>query len=135
MSGNIDDLYNQSSNIKDIHIYIPEEAIQRGKTILIEKNNLLNTKTDDYQNKKTKHLNKNQFITRDHLQSTSIFKFYLNKLTFFYLFKDMIEVTIQLPPEFFLQGQTITINKEDPQVFAANSPYRRQSKPDVPVRN
>ena len=46
-----------------------------------------------------------------------------------------MEITIELSPEFFLQGQTITILKEDSQAFAANSPYRRPSKADVPITN
>lgn len=46
-----------------------------------------------------------------------------------------MEITIELPPEFFLQGQTITITKEDPKVLQANFPYRRQSKTDVSTKN
>ena len=37
-------------------------------------------------------------------------------------------MTIELPPEFFHLGQTVTFRKEDPQMIAANFPYRRSSK-------
>ncbi len=46
-----------------------------------------------------------------------------------------MEITIELPPEFFDNGQTITFAKEDSELVAANFPYRRQSKPDSQITN
>jgi hypothetical protein len=46
-----------------------------------------------------------------------------------------MEITIELPPEFFNEGQTITFEKEDSQTAEANFPYHRQSKPDLQITN
>lgn len=74
--GNINDLYNELSNIKDIHIKIPKNLFERGKLILIEKNQFLIINNDDYQNNKKHYLNNNQFARRDHLQSKSNLHFF-----------------------------------------------------------
>jgi hypothetical protein len=76
LSGNIEDLYNHLSEIKDIHIKIPQESLQRGKTIVIQKEQQFVLKTDDYQKQQMHHLNNNSFARRDHLQSKSIFLFF-----------------------------------------------------------
>ncbi len=47
----------------------------------------------------------------------------------FYL--DLMEITIEVPPEFFHQGQTITLIKEDPQLLEQNFPYHRHSKGNI----
>ncbi len=47
----------------------------------------------------------------------------------------MMEITVEVPPEFFNDDEIITIRKEDPQALAANFPYRRQSKPGVELTN
>ncbi len=70
-SGNIEDLYNKSNERKDIHIQIPKESIEKGKTILIQKDNILIKKSDDHQKEQKYHLTNNQFFKRDHLQSKS----------------------------------------------------------------
>jgi len=84
-SGNFEDLYNQSNETKDIHIQIPKESIQRGKTILIQKENGSIINSDDYQKEQIHHLNNNQFSKRDHLQLKSIFIGYLDFTVFFVL--------------------------------------------------
>jgi len=42
----------------------------------------------------------------------------------------MMEITIQLPPQFFNNNQTITLIKEDPQSVEDHFQYHRQSKPE-----
>ncbi len=129
--GNIQDLYNQSTKIKDIFIKIPQNCLQRGKTIVIQKEKIFIIKSDDYQ-KENHHLNNNIFSKRDHLQSKSIF--ILNKNNFsvvFVFYLDMMEIKIEIPPEFFNEGQTITLRNEDPQLIEKNFPYHRPSKPDL----
>ena len=42
-----------------------------------------------------------------------------------------MEITIEIAPEIFYNGQTITFRKEDPETVIANFPYRRQSKVDI----
>ncbi len=46
-----------------------------------------------------------------------------------------MEITIELPPEFFHEGQTITFIKEDSQAIEAKFPYHRPSKPDLQLNN
>jgi len=43
----------------------------------------------------------------------------------------MMEIKIEIPPEFFNEGQTIAIRNEDPQLIEKNFPYHRQSKPEL----
>jgi hypothetical protein len=42
-----------------------------------------------------------------------------------------MEITIEIPPEILLNGQTITFRREDPQLVAANFQYHRNSKPHI----
>jgi hypothetical protein len=71
ISGNLSDLYtNQpSSEDKNIHIRIAKQALQRGTTILIEKDHVSVQKSDEYQKQQSHRLFNNQFAKRDHLQS------------------------------------------------------------------
>ncbi len=86
ISGNFQDLLHLEHSNKDIHIQIPKQSIERGKTILIQKDNILITNTDDYIHKQAHHLNNNQFAKRDHLQSKSIYFFllYKNKIILYF---------------------------------------------------
>ena len=42
-----------------------------------------------------------------------------------------MQLIIEVPPEFFHTGRTITCRKEDAQTTAANFPYHRSSKPQL----
>jgi len=127
--GNIQDLYNQSTHTKDIYIKIPKNCLERGKIIVIQKEKIFVIKSDDYQKDENHHLNNNQFSKRDHLQSKSIFILNNNYFSIL-IYLDMMEIKIEIPPEFFDEGQTITIRNEDQQLIANNFAHRRQSKPD-----
>jgi len=75
-SGNFVDLYaNQqlsgSTGRNNVHIEIPEQLIEKGETILIQKDNVSVTKTSDYCKQQAKHVVSNQFNKWDHLQSKS----------------------------------------------------------------
>ncbi|CAF1239859.1 unnamed protein product [Adineta ricciae] len=112
--GNYKDLYNDSLETKDVHIEIPIEFLQRGMTISIEKENIFIKKTLDYHKEQSHNLSNNQFTKRDHLQT-----------------QNLMEITIEIAPEMFHNGQTITIRKENLETIIANFPYRRQSKVDI----
>ncbi|CAF1114472.1 unnamed protein product [Adineta steineri] len=139
--GNFKDLYNEhqsnkSSEAKDIHIQIPKECIERGNMIVIHKEKVFSIKANDYLKQQSGHFINNQFAKRDHLQSKSIvflLKYFIKRDYRIYL--DLMEMTIEIPPEFLLNGQTITFRKEDAQSVAANFPYRRHSKTDAPATN
>jgi hypothetical protein len=81
-SGNFVDLYaNQhlsgSTGKNNVHIEIPEQLIEKGETILIQKDNVSVTKTHDYCKEQAQHVVSNEFFKRDHLQSKSTLKLYL----------------------------------------------------------
>jgi len=44
-----------------------------------------------------------------------------------------MEITIEVPPEFFNDGQTITFRKEDPEALEANFAYHRQRKSESQI--
>ena len=78
-SGNFVDLYTDhhlsgSTGKNNVHIEIPEQLIERGETILIQKDNVSVTKTQDYCKQQAQHVVSNQFNKRDHLQSKSMLK-------------------------------------------------------------
>ncbi|CAF1406349.1 unnamed protein product [Rotaria sordida] len=119
LSGNFEDLYNiehlnESAETKFIHIKVPQELIEGGKTIVINKNNISIKNSIDYYKEVAYHLGNNKFSKRDHLQS-----------------KNMMEMIIALPPELFCNDHKIIFRKEDSQIIAANFPYHRQSKHDI----
>ncbi|CAF4751607.1 unnamed protein product, partial [Rotaria sp. Silwood1] len=118
ISGNFEDLYNiehlnESAETKFVHIKVPQELIERGKTIVIHKNNIYIKNSIDYYKETAQHLGNNTFSKRDHLQS-----------------KKMMEMTIAVPSELFCNDHKIIFRKEDSQTMAANFPYHRQSKHD-----
>ncbi|CAF5016624.1 unnamed protein product, partial [Rotaria sp. Silwood1] len=119
ISGNFEDLYNiehlnESAETKFVHIKVPQEVIEGGKTIVINKNNVYIKNSIDYYKEAAHHLGNNAFSKRDHLQS-----------------KNMMKMIIALPPELFCNDHKIIFRKEDSQTMAANSPYHRQSKHDI----
>ncbi|UJR29826.1 hypothetical protein I4U23_017369 [Adineta vaga] len=114
VSENYEDLYNDHSDKKEIHIGIRNDYLQRGNTIIIEKGNISLKQTKDYQKEQLHHLSNNQFAKRDHLQSN-----------------DLMEMTIEVPPELFLKDQMITFKREDSETKAADFPYHRHSKSDI----
>jgi hypothetical protein len=78
-SGNFADLYtnhqlSQSTGKNNVHIEIPEQLIEKGETILIQKENVSVTKTSDYCKQQAQHVVSNQFDKWDHLQSKSTLK-------------------------------------------------------------
>jgi hypothetical protein len=88
LSGNFQDLFNiqhsnKSTEAKNIRIQISKESLQRGKTILIQKDHNSVTNNDKQQ---THHLNQNQFARRDHLQSNSIYNFNFNRKEIIFFF-------------------------------------------------
>jgi hypothetical protein len=46
-----------------------------------------------------------------------------------------MEITIEVSPEFFYEGQTITLTNEDPELIEKNFPYHRHSKGDLQLHN
>ncbi|CAF1163447.1 unnamed protein product [Rotaria sp. Silwood1] len=121
LSGNLEDLYNvenlkKSERKKDIIIKIPKKYIQRGKTIIIQKDNIFVTNSDEYHKKKSHRLTNYKFAKQNYLQ-----------------LKNMMEMTIEVSPELFDDNQKITFRKENSDVISGNFPYRRQSKHDVQV--
>jgi hypothetical protein len=77
-SGNFVDLYKGqhvtgSIGTNNVHIEIPQQIIERGQTIIIQKENVSVTKTCDYHKQQAQHVANNQFNKSDHLQSKSIF--------------------------------------------------------------
>jgi hypothetical protein len=42
-----------------------------------------------------------------------------------------MEITIEIPPDYFNDGQIITLKKEDPLTVEANFAYHRPSKHDL----
>ena len=78
-SGNFVDLYadhqlTKSTGRNNVHIEIPEQLIEKGETILIQKDNVSVTKTSDYCKQQAQHVVSNQFDKWDHLQSKSTLK-------------------------------------------------------------
>ncbi|UJR38690.1 hypothetical protein I4U23_031356 [Adineta vaga] len=107
-SGNFVDLYtdkhtSESTGKNNVHIEIPEQFIEKGETILIQRENVSVTKTSDYCKQQAQHVVNNQFNKWDHLQS-----------------KNMMELTIQVSPKLLNSGQVITLQREDLQSTAAN---------------
>ncbi|CAF3329967.1 unnamed protein product, partial [Rotaria sp. Silwood2] len=119
ISGNFEDLYNiehlnESAETKFVHIKIPQELIEAGKTAVIKKNNIYIKNSIDYYKEVAHHLGNNTFSKRDHLQS-----------------KNMMEMIIAISPELFCNDHKIIFRKEDSQTVAANFSYHRQSKHDI----
>jgi hypothetical protein len=71
-SGNFEDLYDVNSQTKNIDIQLPNQCLEKGKRIHLEKKKIFITKIDDQKKEETFHLNNNQFTKRDHLQSNSM---------------------------------------------------------------
>ncbi|CAF1482937.1 unnamed protein product [Rotaria sordida] len=121
LSGNIDDLYkteniNKSVGPKDIYIKVPKKFIERGKTVVVHKDDISITNSTDYHKNLSRRLISNKFAKRNSLQ-----------------LKNMVEITIEVPPELFDDGQKITFRQENAQAVAGNFPYRRQSRQDIQV--
>ncbi len=78
-SGNFVDLYkNQHSTgsvgTNNVHIAIPDQVIEKGQTILIQKDNVSVKKTRDYYQELEEQMLDNQFNKWDQLQSKSMFR-------------------------------------------------------------
>lgn len=115
---NNEQIRNVFNENKQIRIEIGNEDLQRGKIIVIENNQIEFFDCEQYEKQQKHNLTDNPFFKRDFLQS-----------------KGQMEISIRISPDFFLQGQTVSFAKEDPQMIAANFPYRRQSRPSLPINN